>query len=272
MSDPIITSVRNPRVQAAAALRERRERTRQGRILVDGAREIGRALDAGLIFIEAFVCHELLSSEPAHALLRRLEAAGVPMVSAAPRVFEKLAYGERAEEIVGVARTPRASLDRLVLPACPLIAVLEGCEKPGNLGAVLRSADATGVSALLVADSRTDLFNPNVIRASVGTIFCVPTAAASAREVRDFLRGRGISIVAARVDAKTDYTAADFTRPTAIVLGSEADGLSDAWRGDDVIGIRLPMRGTADSLNVSAAAAVLLYEALRQRSPCQSLP
>lgn len=265
MSELIITSVRNPRVQAAAALRERRERTRQGRILIDGVREIGRALDAGVELLEAFVCHEQLASEASQTLLRRLEATRVPLVAAASRVFEKVAYGERAEGIVGVARMPAMTLDRLRLPPAPLVAVLEACEKPGNLGAMLRSADASGTSAVIAADSRTDLFNPNAIRASIGTIFCLPVAAASAAETRAYLKERGIKIVAARVDATTDYTAADYTQPTAIVLGSEAEGLSEAWRGDDVLGVRLPMQGKADSLNVSAAAAVLLYEALRQR-------
>jgi TrmH family RNA methyltransferase len=163
-----------------------------------------------------------------------------------------------------VARPPQTTLDDLRLPACPLVAVLEGVEKPGNVGAVLRSADAAGVSALIVADGGTDLYNPNTIRASLGTIFSMPVRAAPAPNVRDWLSSRQIPIFAARVDATTSYTDVDFTGPAAIVLGSEAAGLSQVWTAG-VTPIRLPMHGAADSLNVSATAAVLFYEVLRQR-------
>jgi TrmH family RNA methyltransferase len=148
----------------------------------------------------------------------------------------------------------------------PLVAVLEGVEKPGNVGAVLRSADGAGVSALIVADAQTDLYNPNAIRASLGTIFSVPVAAAAAADTLTWLRHRGLAIFAARVDGAVPHTEADFRGPAAIVLGSEAKGLSATWTGPDVTAVRLPMAGVADSLNVSAAAAVLFYEALRQRT------
>jgi TrmH family RNA methyltransferase len=156
------------------------------------------------------------------------------------------------------------ALADLQLPATPLVVVTEDVEKPGNVGAILRSADAVGADAVITAGG-TDLFNPNVIRASVGTVFSVPVASAPAAEVAAWLRDRGIRIVASRVDAAALHVEADLTGPLAIVMGSEASGLSDAWRGPDVEGIRLPMLGAADSLNVSAAAAVLLYEAWRQR-------
>ena len=143
--------------------------------------------------------------------------------------------------------------------------VVEGVEKPGNLGAILRSADGAGADALIAADPRTDLFNPNAIRASLGTVFTVPVAAATTSEVMAWLRARGIGLVVARVDGATVHTAADLAGPVAIVLGSEAHGLTGTWDGPDVRAVRLPMLGSADSLNVSAAAAVLLYEARRQR-------
>jgi TrmH family RNA methyltransferase len=152
-----------------------------------------------------------------------------------------------------------------VLPDCPLVGVLEGAEKPGNVGAVLRSADGAGLSALIVADGGTDLFNPNAIRASLGTIFTVPVATATTAETIDWLTGHGLAVYAARVDGSVPYTVADFRRPAAIVLGSEAEGLTAAWAGDWLTAVRLPMQGAADSLNVSATAAVLFYEALRQR-------
>jgi RNA methyltransferase, TrmH family len=262
-----ITSVRNPRVQAAYDLRERRERLRQGRILIDGVRELGRALAASVKLIEVFACRELLATDAAQALVEQLAKLRIPLVDVSPHVFEKLAYGERTEGVLAVAETPSATLDNLRLPDRPLVAVLEACEKPGNLGAILRTADGAGLSAVIVADGRTDLFNPNVLRASLGTIFSVPVAAASAAEVRSWLLGRGISIVAAQVDAPQDYTAIDLTGPTAIVLGNEAHGLSDVWRTADVTAVRLPMLGIADSLNVSVTAAVLFYEAVRQRQP-----
>ena len=147
----------------------------------------------------------------------------------------------------------------------PLVAVLEGVEKPGNVGAVLRSADAAGVSALIAADPRTDLYNPNAIRASLGTIFTMPVCEAAGGETIEWLRANGFRIFAARVDGAIPYTEADYRGRSAIVLGSEAAGLSPLWRGDDVQAVRLPMLGAADSLNVSVTAAVLFYEALRQR-------
>jgi TrmH family RNA methyltransferase len=226
---------------------------------------LDRALDAGLTIAEAFVCRELLIDEQSRQLARRLETAGSDIFHVAARVFEKLAFGARAEGVVGVAATPRHALADVRLSDCPLVAVLEACEKPGNLGAVLRSADAAGVSAVIAADSRTDVFNPNAIRSSLGTIFSMPLAAGSSSEALSWLRVHELAVIATRVDATLDYTAVDFTRPTAVVLGSEAAGLSAAWQASDVTAVRLPMLGVADSLNISAAAAVLFYEALRQR-------
>ena len=216
---------------------------------------------------EVFVCAELCRSEEARRLLEILPGSGGQRIDVSEAVFAKLAFGQRAEGVVGVAAAPRRRLEDLVLPAGapgtpgPLVAVLEGVEKPGNLGAVLRSADGAGVSALVAADPRTDLFNPNVIRASLGTIFSLPVAAAAPDDVLAWLRGRGLQILAARVEGSVSYTEVDYRRPTAIVLGSEAQGLTSLWSGDDVRAIRLPMLGVADSLNVSAAAAVFFYEA-----------
>jgi TrmH family RNA methyltransferase len=189
----------------------------------------------------------------------------VPIINVTSHVFARVAYGERTTGVVAMAETPHSSLDHLQLPENPLLAVVEGCEKPGNLGAVLRSADAAGLSAVIVADANTDFYNPNVIRASLGTVFTLPVAAGTSAEVLAFLRARNIAMVAARVDAECDYTAIDFRRPTAVILGSEVAGLTAAWRQGDVTAVRLPMLGVADSLNLSVTAAVLFYEALRQR-------
>lgn len=261
-----ITSFQNPRVKAAVRLRDRRHREEQGRIRIDGARELLRAIHAGVPLVEVFVCEPLCKSDEAQRVVAELPQGGAEVLSIAEPIFEKLAFGDRAEGVLGVAKMPRPTLSDLTLPENPLVAVLEGVEKPGNVGAVLRSGDAAGLSALVVADGRTDLFNPNAIRASLGTIFTLPVCPATAQETLDWLRQQGLAIYAARGDGSVLYTEADYRRPAAIVLGSEAQGLTGVWNAADVIPIRLPMLGAADSLNVAATAAVLFYEALRQRS------
>ncbi len=261
----LITSLQNPRVKQTAKLRDRRERRQQGLFLIDGVREIGRAIDGRIELVEIFICDAHCVDADCKSLVDRITALGTPQFHVTPAVFERLAFGERAEGIVAVAKARQATLAEIQLPACPLVAVLDGVEKPGNIGAVLRSADGAGISALVVADGGTDLFNPNTIRASLGTVFSLPVCAAPAAEVRAWLAARRIPIFAARVDAKTNYTDANMSGPAAIVLGSESAGLSATWTGSEVTAIRLPMRGVADSLNVSATAAVLFYEALRQR-------
>jgi TrmH family RNA methyltransferase len=264
---PILTSLANPRIKAALALRERRDRDRTGRTVVDGAREVRRAIDAGAVVEEAFICEPLLGGADARVVLDRLRTSSTTIESVSETVFARLAFGDRAEGIVAVVRIPSLDLARLVLPAEPLVIVIEGVEKPGNVGAVLRSVDGAGADALVAADARTDLFNPNAIRASAGTIFGVPLAAASTMEVLPWLLEQGLRIVTARVDAERVYTDADLTGPLAIVLGAEAEGLSASWTGLTFEAVRLPMLGVADSLNISVSAAILLYEARRQRGP-----
>jgi RNA methyltransferase, TrmH family len=264
MRSPIV-SPSNPRIRAAAGLRDRRHRDSTGLTLVDGAREVRRALASSADVVEAFVCEPMLAGEDARAALDALAARGIPTTSTTEAAFAKIAFGDRADGLIAVVRIPSMRLDDLGLPVAPLIVVVEGVEKPGNLGAILRSADGAGADALIAASPRTDLVNPNTIRASAGTIFSVPIAAASTPDAIDWLRERSIRIVAARVDAADLYTAADLTGPLAISFGSETDGLTDAWAAGDIAAVRLPMRGTADSLNVSVSAAVVLYEARRQR-------
>ena len=261
----LITSQQNPRVKDAVRLRDRRHREKQGRILIDGARELRLAIGAGVRLMEVFVCEPLCHSDDAQRLLATLPETGCEVLHVSESVFQKLTFGQRTEGMLGVAEMPRPTLSSLALPTVPLVAVLEGVEKPGNIGAVLRSADAAGVSAVIVADPRTDLYNPNAIRASLGAIFTMPLCKAASGDVLRWLRERKISILAARVDGAVPYADADYRGPTAIVLGNEAAGLSSLWTGDDIRTVRLPMRGAADSLNVSVTAAVLFYEALRQR-------
>ena len=265
MPSPALASPSNPRIRAIARLRDRRGRDETGLTLVDGAREVRRALDSGADVVEAFLCEPLLAGEDARAALDALESRRVPTTSTTETAFAKIAFGDRADGIVAVIRIPSLRLDDLRLADEPLVVVIEGVEKPGNLGAALRSADGAGADALIAASPRTDLLNPNAIRASAGTIFSVPIAAAPTAEVIDWLRARSIRIVAAIVEASRLYTDADLTGRLAIAFGSEVDGLTDAWRAEDIEAINLPMRGIADSLNVSVSAAVVLYEARRQR-------
>ncbi len=265
MPSSVLASPSNPRIKSIARLRDRRERESTGLTLVDGAREARRALDAGVDVVEAFVCEPLLAGEDARAVLDALRGRQVPITATTEQAFAKIAFGDRAEGVLVVVRAPTRSLDDLTFAEEPLLIVVEGVEKPGNIGAILRSADGAGADAVIAASPRTDLANPNVIRASAGTIFAVPTAAAATSDVIDWLRQRRIRSIAARVDAEQPYTQADLTGRLAIVLGTETQGLTDTWRAADVEAVRLPMHGVADSLNVSVAAAVLLYEARRQR-------
>jgi TrmH family RNA methyltransferase len=265
MIEPPITSLTNSRVKAAVRLRDRRERESTGLTIIDGAREILRALDSGVRVETAFLAEDLLRTPDGHAAADRLRHRPTTILASAA-VLAKVAFGERSDGIVAVVETPTIGLADLVLPDDPLIVVVEGVEKPGNLGAVLRSADGAGASAVIAADPRTDPFNPNAIRASLGTIFSLPVVAATSIEVITWLTEHGIRPLAAIVDAPTDYAAADLRGPLAIVLGSEADGLSSTWRDPRVTPISIPMHGIADSLNVSIAAAIVLYEAVRQRT------
>lgn len=237
--------------------------------LVDGTRELRRALAGGASVVEVFVADSLLDDE-GRAAVDDARQSGASIQRATAGILDRLAYGDRSDGLVAVVRIPDLALETLRLRADALVVVLEGIEKPGNLGAVLRTADATGADAVIVADPRTDLFNPNAIRASLGTIFAVPVAAGTSQEVRAWLDSAGVIPVVARVDAPGEYTRVDLCGPVALVLGSEADGLTDAWGGDGVIPVSLPMLGVADSLNVSISAAVLLYEARRQRSTAAS--
>lgn len=262
MLEPI-TSRQNARVKAAAKLRERRGREEQGRIIIDGVREISRAIEAGVEMIELFVCERLATNDASQLIEQN--SGDCEFVPVTESVYEKLAFGNRSEGLVAVARPPQRDLADIQVADDSLVAVLQQVEKPGNIGAVLRSADATGVMAVITADPGTDLFNPNAIRASAGTIFSVPIVAATSEATRDWLRSHGFRILATRVDGAVNYSAATYVGKTAIVLGSEAHGLSTDWQGQDVTPIKLPMLGVADSLNVSVTAAVLFYEALRQR-------
>jgi TrmH family RNA methyltransferase len=266
MDGPRITSRQNPRVKTALELRERRHREARHQFLIDGVREINRALDAEVDIVQAFVCDELVRTDEARRARERLTAFSAEFVPVSPGVFAKLAFGDRADGLVAVATTPNVRLSDIELPSQPLVAVLDSVEKPGNLGAILRSADAAGVDAVVISGRGTDLFNPNTIRASLGTVFRHNVGVVPGDQVVAWLQEREMTIVAARPDAKQTLFEVNLTGPTALVLGSEAQGTSAIWAVSGATSVRLPMLGIADSLNVSATAAVLFYEALRQRT------
>ena len=231
-----------------------------------------RAIRSGIVIETLFVCREWCASNDAAEILKQIgsndDSFRSEVLEVAAEVFPVLAFGDRQDGIVAVAVTPQRTLADLKLSTQPLVGDIAGIEKPGNVGAVLRSADGAGLDALIVAGGNTDLHNPNTIRASLGTIFSVPTVSASEEETLAWLRIQKLKIVAAILgDDSREYTAVDLRQPTAIVLGSEADGLGPLWREQaDIQAIAIPMCGLADCLNISNAAAVLFYEALRQRT------
>ncbi len=264
MSEPI-RSLQNARIKGAVKLRDRRGRQKQGRIIIEGIREIACALGSGIGPVELFVNEAQIESTEVRDLIERARSVGSEIVEVTSQVFEKISFGRRLEGVIAIAETPRRNLAAIQLPEFPFVAVLDSLEKPGNVGAALRSADGAGVDAVVISDPLTDLFNPNTIRASLGTVFTMPVCCAPAAEVADWLVENSLTVMTADAEGQVDYFDADFRQPSAVVLGSEAHGLSEFWRGVPSQKIRLSMHGAADSLNVSATAAVLFYEAYRQR-------
>lgn len=260
-----ITSTHNRRLRAVAALRDHQTRLQLGKTIVDGVREVQQALAKPGCVLELYWLPEECQSPRHRTLLSTAQQQGIAPVELSPAAFRRLSYGERSEGVIAVAQVPCSRLEAIPVEHAPLVLVLEGVEKPGNIGAVARTADAVG-AGLVLADARTDAFNPNAIRASLGTIFHVPVAEAPAAQVVAWLRHHGYTIVAAVVDAHQLVWEAELTGSVALVLGNEALGLSFLWRATDVLQVKLPMHGRGDSLNVSVTAAVLAYEWLRQQT------
>jgi TrmH family RNA methyltransferase len=257
-----IDSPQNPLIKATAKLRTRRGREQRGLIIIDGTREVMRAVEAGVNVQQLLVCETKRGKKNSWSEWFHLAETDVFTVS--DRAFAKIAFGER-QEVVAVTATPSRSLDKIVLGESPCIAVLEGVEKPGNVGAVLRSADGAGLEAIVIVEGGTDLFNPNTIRASLGTIFSQQVVTASFREFAAWSKAHAFMHLLARVDGKNEYTAVNYQQSCAIVLGSESSGLTQKWQTLPHETIQLPMHGVGESLNVSATAAILFYEAHRCR-------
>lgn len=254
MEDRIITSLQNAKVKHLVALQQKSSlRREEGFFVVEGQREIEHCISCGYEIEELFVVNTLNYTGP------------LPATLVTPQVYEKMAYRESTEGIIAIAKTKPHQLKDLQLPKDPLVVVLESVEKPGNLGAILRTADAAHVDAVIVCDPLTDLYNPNLIRASIGAAFTVPTAVCTSEECIAYLKERGVRILTAQLQDSYEYYDYDMCKATAIVMGTESTGLTNQWREAADAHIRIPMLGRLDSLNVSVSAAILMFEAVRQR-------
>lgn len=262
-----ITSSQNSRYRNALKLHTSRGRQTQNRIVVIGQREVERSLKSGLVFDE-LMCDQSFEKSPEwESILKQIQGSSARCSILSSKLFEKLAYGDRDAKVIGLAARPRTDLDRIAgqtdRAAGSFVLVLEALEKPGNLGAIARTADAAGISAILVADPLTDIFHPNAIRASVATVFSVPVACTSAIEIQNWLKTHDYQTYFATPEAERSLFQVDLSGRVAIVIGNEAKGISEIWRSGT--GIHVPMVGIGDSLNASVTASLLIYEAYRQR-------
>ncbi|HUR58847.1 MAG TPA: RNA methyltransferase [Opitutaceae bacterium] len=262
-----ISSLQNPRLKQLVKLRDRRPRDEAGVFLVEGYREIRRALEKQIALREIYFSPEWFLGENEPALLAQAAAAGTALFELTRDAFAKVAYRERPDGLLAVAPQWKRALADLSLPAAPFLLVVEAIEKPGNLGTILRSADAAGCDAVVVCDPVTDIFNPNVVRASTGVLFSVPLVVEESARVHAWLKEKKIRSVATTPAAEKIYSEVDLRGPLAVVMGSEQYGLSEFWLKQADVPVRIPMAGQADSLNVAMATIVTLFEAVRQRGP-----
>ncbi|MBP1618550.1 MAG: SpoU [Bacteroidetes bacterium] len=259
-----ILSIDNDRVKNVVKLAGKsRERKSQKLFVIEGARELSIALESGHEIDAVFVCFDIFQKSEYPDVLESVDVAKTSEVSV--QVFQKMAYREGSDGIIALAKQQDQGLEDLRLSENPFIIVLESVEKPGNLGAILRTADAAQADAIIICDPLTDVYNPNVIRSSVGCLFSVQTTVCSSQEALEWLKGKGIKTFAAELRSADFYQNTDFSAPSAIVMGTEADGLSDFWLSQADAHVKIPMRGKIDSLNVSVSTAVLTFEAMRQR-------
>ncbi|MBT3393944.1 MAG: RNA methyltransferase [Waddliaceae bacterium] len=266
---PEITSLQNPKIKQCVKLRDRRARDKTKTFLIEGYRELLRATDGSHKIDTLFICSELFLGSNEDALIERIKKSGAEIIQCAENVFRKISYRDRPDGLVAIAPQSKKTLQDLekILKdnKAPFLVVAEAIEKPGNLGTILRSSDASGVDALIVCDKCTDIFNPNVVRASVGTMFTVPVIETTTEELMPWLKDHSIKVAAATPAAEKVFTELDMKGPIAIAVGTEQLGLSDIWMDDADIQLRIPMLGNADSLNVATATTLLLYEVVRQR-------
>lgn len=259
-----ITSAQNPKIKDLLALQEKsKERRKKGLFVVEGRRELMHCMEAGYEPHTVFFCNEIITKEDLNDIISHCDCN---LIEIPQHLYDKVAYRGGTEGIIAEMRCKDMSLTALKLKENPLVVILESVEKPGNLGAVLRSADASGVDAVIVCDPLTDMYNPNLIRSSIGAIFTVPVATASSDETIKWLKDNRIKIYTAQLQDSEWYYDTDMKGSTAIIMGTEATGLTDAWRKAADAHIKIPMLGKLDSLNVSVSAAILMFEAVRQRN------
>lgn len=261
-----ITSATNPRIKQIVRLRNRKDRSVSQLILVDGIREVKQARQAGVKIKELYTCPEFYKERGSEGFIQEMVKEKVPLNETTPEVFQKISFGDRREGILAVCQSTQRNFSDITLSNNPLIVVVERIEKPGNLGAIFRTCDGAGIDVLIVSDSTTDINNPNTIRASLGTVFTVPVVQKSQEEVLKFLREKNVKIIATSPIADKIYSDTNMKEPFAIIVGSEQEGLSDFWMQHSDVHVKIPMKGQADSLNVSSSTAILLYEAVRQRT------
>ena len=259
-----ITSIHNPRIKNIIHLSKSRERKAQNLIVVEGFREISMALINGYVIKELFITAEINLNSGFEQLKKDYIDSRL-ITEVTKEVFEKIAYRENSDGLLALFMCRFLNLSALKLSTNPLILILESVEKPGNLGAILRTADAAALDAIIVCDQQTDIFNPNVIRSSLGCIFSQQVIACSTDEAISFLRLKKITSFAAALTATKFYHETDFTGPCAVVMGTEANGLTTKWLTSADSQIKIPMSGKVDSLNVSISAAIIVFEAKRQR-------
>lgn len=256
-----ITSTQNPKVKSLLSLEKPRERRKQQLFIIEGKKEIHLALESGYKIGNLFFCDEIISPD-------ELESLGLDtklVIPVSKDVFDKIAVRENSGGVIAVAEMKIHNLDQITLSNNPLVLVLEAVEKPGNLGAILRTADAAGVDAVIICDPQTDFYNPNVIRSSLGCVFTKQIASSSSEETISWLKKNNINMYCTYLEASARYDQTDFTKPCAIVMGTEATGLSKIWIENSAANIIIPMQGKIDSMNVSTATAVVVFEAKRQR-------
>ncbi len=256
----IITSTQNSKVKHLVSLKKEGRRKKEGLIIIEGQKEIKRAMEAGIELVEYYFCREFIKNKKDLNILSACH--GIELDTG---LFKKISYKDKPSGILVLAKRPNLKLEELKIKKNPLIIVLETIEKPGNLGAILRTADAVQVDAVLLCESSTDIYNPNSIRASLGAIFTVPVVTCSNDEAMTYLFKNQINIYSAGLKARVDYRKPNYKKASAVVVGAEHDGLSDFWLKEVKESIKIPMKGKVDSLNASVSVAIILYEVLRQR-------
>lgn len=266
-----ITSAQNTKIRMLLELQEKsKTRRKKGLFVVEGRRELLHCIEAGYEPYTLFICRDILTDKGLDKILGTIEenfcGMTCPIIEISQPLYDKVAYRGGTEGIIAELKCKEMNLESLKLKDNPLVAVLESVEKPGNLGAVLRSADASGVDAVIVCDPLTDMYNPNLIRSSIGALFTVPVATATSEETINWLKSNNIKIYTAQLQDSEWYYDTDMKGGTAIVMGTEATGLTDIWRKAADAHIKIPMLGKLDSLNVSVSAAILMFEAVRQRN------